>query len=927
MSEVLTGGETDNERLFNDIVRTLGLIVDSGDGETLSHAWRTAVLARGIADHSDVENPGLLFHAGLLHDIGMFGHAPHGESGRKHGPAVTTHAERGARIVAGTSLLRELAPAIGDHHERFDGTGLPAGKRGAQIPKEAAILHAADTIEQRLGAADPERRLAMVRQLIRGELVDAVAPEVALATARLFEGDTTLLEDLDDEETLRRRVAELSYAPPGLAEKTRSELLTEALWLFGRIVDAVHSEERGHSTRVAFHAFRIARSLHLANAWDAMWAGLLHDVGKVGLSGALLDRRRLVEAGEDRAAQHHARRTLTIVSAIRGLEHLALPAAAHDEHYGGGGPLSLVGDDIPLIGRVLAIANAYDTMTGLRVDAATHEKAIQSIRAGAGSRFDPTVVEPALAVLAEHGLRALEWPSGMAAMHQIYAAPEASASEIDFLYRSFLNSNEAVFFTNAIGIIIAVNRAFLTQYGYRFEDVAGRLPIEILVDRDSASLDIWENAMADSSARPWSGEITTIARDGREIFIHLTITPVIGEHGTPSGYIGNAVDISEHKRLEEELERKNQELVSKNRELQRLDRIRSNIMAITSHDLKAPISAIIAHAELLNEQLESSSHAEQHASLRRIAASAHRLISFVDDLLTLDRIDAGTLAVDLRPSRLDRVLAQTMDRLRPSADSKKVDFDLALAPCQPANARRVMADARRMEQVFSNLLSNAIRYSPSGSTVRVSYSQDSGTGTRIEIADSGPGIPRANLETVFERYYQVDEKKKIGTGLGLAIAKHIVEEHRGRISAHSRPGGGSRFIIELPPSSTHSDESESPTIPIIAPEPAQLASLSRVLGNHGVSALPISGDSELRCVLESDCPTIVFANVESVSPEQLALLRSYRAHGHSPILVSIGERDPDLDSLFSESLLPPVLDTEIAELVHSLGLADVWTSG
>ncbi len=909
MSELSTCEDPNlNESLLNDIVLTLGLILDSGDRGNLPHSWRTAVLACGIAAHSSCENPNLLFHAGLLHDIGVFGEAP--RSGvRSSRPAAMTHAEKGARIVAGNPLLRELEPAIRDHHERFDGHGLPLRKRGEEISSTAAILHAADLIEQRLDAVEPDQEVSMLNKLLSGDLVSAVAPNIVDATVTLFETDNTLLTDLRSTTSLRNRISRLSFVPAGLTTKRRSTVLNEVLWLFGRIVDAVSPVRTGHSTRVAFSAFRIAKSIEMPDSWSALWAGMLHDVGKVGPSTVLPDPLQ-----KDRA-----HKTLAIIAEIRGLSHLALPAAAHQERYDGGGPLGLAGDDIPVIGRILAISKTYDMKTGLRLDAASPEQALTTLRAGAGTLFDPQLVDPALAVLAKHGLRALKPRAPMVQPRQRrtsqsgVSAPEA---EVEFLYKSFLNSNEAAFFTNALGHIVAVNRAFLTLYDYRFEEVAGRLPFEILVDEDSLSFDLWDNAMADSSARPWSSEVTTIASDGREVFVHLTITPVLDKLGTPSGYICHAVDISLHKRLEEELEAKNSELTSKNLELERLDKIKSNLMAITSHDLKAPIGAIIDHTQQLGEQLDELSLSEQRNALSKISESANDLILFVNDILTLDRIDSGTLAVKLQPTRLDRVLAKIIDRLQPSARSK--DVEIRLASCRETKYREELADAGRMEQVFSNLLSNAVRYSPAGARVDVSFTQKRGFGTQIEIADEGPGIPAVDRVVVFERYYQVEGGAKVGTGLGLAIVKHIVDQHEGQIYVKSRAGSGSMFVIELPRTTLNTTAERF--IPFLAPKPEQLASLERALGRYGACALPVLGDVELRCCLESEQPALVVVNVESVSRDQLATLRRYQQERHSPALVGVGVVSSELADLFTDSLTPPVLDAEFAQLLETIGL-------
>jgi len=225
----------------------------------------------------------------------------------------------------------------------------------------------------------------------------------------------------------------------------------------------------------------------------------------------------------------------------------------------------------------------------------------------------------------------------------------------------------------------------------------------------------------------------------------------------------------------------------------RIDRIRTDFVANASHELKTPVASIQALAETLRDAAEHDPPAVARF-LERLEQEAVRLSRLVGDLLDLSRLEGGLgqhAAV-----RLDRVLAEEAERLRPRAES--AGLRLVVEAAEPAT---VSGSAGDLGLMVNNLLDNAIRYSPDGGEVRATLRHRDGQ-IELQVADTGLGIPARDLDRVFERFYRVDPARSRGTGgtgLGLAIVRHVAQSHGGDVEVRSVLGTGSTFIVRLPP--------------------------------------------------------------------------------------------------------------------------------
>ncbi|MCY1016117.1 ATP-binding protein [Pyxidicoccus sp. MSG2] len=231
-------------------------------------------------------------------------------------------------------------------------------------------------------------------------------------------------------------------------------------------------------------------------------------------------------------------------------------------------------------------------------------------------------------------------------------------------------------------------------------------------------------------------------------------------------------------------------------EAERATRSREETLAIVSHDLRSPLSSISLAAELLQRTL---GHDERDAQWRKqtdsILRSVGRMNRLVGDLLDVASIDSGSLSLEPRPHAAEELLREVRETFEPQALEKGVALQTAIASHLPP----VPCDRERVLQVLGNLVSNAVRFTPHGGTVRVRAELEQGTGSvRFSVSDTGPGIPLEAQPHIFDRYWHAAQKRREGHGLGLSIAKGIVEGHGGRIQLESPPGAGSTFSFSIP---------------------------------------------------------------------------------------------------------------------------------
>jgi two-component system phosphate regulon sensor histidine kinase PhoR len=226
--------------------------------------------------------------------------------------------------------------------------------------------------------------------------------------------------------------------------------------------------------------------------------------------------------------------------------------------------------------------------------------------------------------------------------------------------------------------------------------------------------------------------------------------------------------------------------------LKKVENIKKDFVANVSHELRTPLTAIKGYIETLEEEVPS----EQLRYVETIKKNTERIIHIVDDLLTLMSLEDASSKLIVGEVDLNELINQIIPTFKHKLEEKNLKIEVICEPDFP----KIYADAFRLEQVFINLVDNAIKYSEKG-TIRIELSRKDEDTVKIIVSDEGIGIPLEHQDRIFERFYTVDKshsRRQGGTGLGLSIVKHIILLHDGNIQVSSEPGKGTKFIIHLP---------------------------------------------------------------------------------------------------------------------------------
>ena len=228
-----------------------------------------------------------------------------------------------------------------------------------------------------------------------------------------------------------------------------------------------------------------------------------------------------------------------------------------------------------------------------------------------------------------------------------------------------------------------------------------------------------------------------------------------------------------------------------------LDRLKSEFVAVVSHEIRTPLTSVKGAVELLADE-HYFRNSEQQVKLLTIAhANAERLLVLINDILDFSRLESSSLPMSLELQRVEPIVTQITQNLRTQLEERRIQLETVLSPELPD----VMIDGVRIAQVLTNLMSNAIKFSPPGGRIEVTAEPWNGV-VRVGVRDQGEGITPQDLPKLFRKFSQIDSsatRKAGGAGLGLVICKGIVEQHGGEIAVESTPGQGSTFYFTLPP--------------------------------------------------------------------------------------------------------------------------------
>jgi signal transduction histidine kinase len=253
--------------------------------------------------------------------------------------------------------------------------------------------------------------------------------------------------------------------------------------------------------------------------------------------------------------------------------------------------------------------------------------------------------------------------------------------------------------------------------------------------------------------------------------------------------------LEELSRLNNELVTMQRELARKNAELQRTDRLKNQFLGIVAHDLRTPLSVIVAYSDFLMYEDSPPLSERQRRFVTSIRTSSQFMVDLVNDLLDVSAIEAGSLAITREPCDLRQVVVDNVEMHRVLGEKKQLSIELSA----PEEMPQLDLDCHRIEQVLNNIIGNAIKFSPIGATIRVRLELVDDD-VVISVSDRGQGIPDDDIARIFDPFHRSRAKGTAGekgTGLGLAIARRIVAAHGGRIWVESSEGNGTTFFVSF----------------------------------------------------------------------------------------------------------------------------------
>jgi len=382
-----------------------------------------------------------------------------------------------------------------------------------------------------------------------------------------------------------------------------------------------------------------------------------------------------------------------------------------------------------------------------------------------------------------------------------HVAEEAVKSSEERFRELFENANDVIFLHDFGGKILAVNRAAEYITGYARAEVMGRNFDQLVAPE--ARHPMHDSIRAHLGGSPTQHyELPIVSKYGNRRFLEVS-TRILYRRGQPVAVQGIGRDITDRKQAQQRLEESAKELQQKNEELSTAlkmardaTQLKEQFLANTSHELRTPMNGIMGMATLL---LDTDLDYDQREYAMAVNQCANDLLTIINDILDVSQIESGRIALDVLVYDIAESLRNVMKLLRLRATAKNLSFTYEIGVGVPD---RLLGDSVRVRQVFTNLIANAIKFTPAGSVhVRLTCLAHEDR-LRCEVVDTGIGVPEMARERIFEAFVQADgttRRRFGGTGLGLTISRQLVELMGGKIGALSNdPGPGTTFWFELP---------------------------------------------------------------------------------------------------------------------------------
>ena len=407
----------------------------------------------------------------------------------------------------------------------------------------------------------------------------------------------------------------------------------------------------------------------------------------------------------------------------------------------------------------------------------------------------------------------------------------------------------AIFMVDTQGFVASWNSGAEHMLGYSAEEILGQPAACFFVSEESGDIVFAREMMEAQTAGRATSTGWRARKSGEHFYVEGVLSAVRDEESRLLGYAKLMKDVTDKRRIEAEREQLLQSERAARGEAERTSRMKDEFLATLGHELRTPLNAILGWSQVLRRVGNVS--AELDDGLKIIERNARAQAQIIEDLLDMSSIISGKVRLEMRKVDLASVVEASVNVVRPAAEAKGIGLELIVDP----SAVPVRGDPNRLQQVFWNLLTNAVKFTPKSGRVAVTVELAS-SHLRVSVEDNGEGIEPAFLPYIFERFRQADastSRRHGGLGLGLSIVKQLVELHGGSVSASSRGSGkGSTFDVQLPVMAIDEDHAtpDGPRREPARSKSEQLDSYVPPASLEGIRVLVVDDEPDARSLIE-----------------------------------------------------------------------------
>lgn len=470
---------------------------------------------------------------------------------------------------------------------------------------------------------------------------------------------------------------------------------------------------------------------------------------------------------------------------------------------------------------------------------------------------------------------------------------------------------------------ISVNNTFEDTFGVKSYQVIGKTSEEIFDEQLSQKFKK-EDLLVINAGESCTFKDVYSNKEDKLYWLETARTPIYDEVNNFIGLLGISRDITEQKSLQEELEEQRNSLEKlvevktkqlrdslkalekTNSELEVANTLKNKFLSSMSHELRTPLNAIIGFTELLQMQYYGDLNEQQIGYVEHILYGATHLLSLVNDLLDISKIDAGMLDITCQEFVIEGVISSVVNMLKAKLDEKRIKTEIQIGE----SVKIVSSDIKRVKQILLNLLSNAIKYEPDGGCLKITVKTLTSTLIEVSIQDHGVGIAEAEKENIFNEFYQVNkfrDQNLGGTGIGLALTKRLVALLNGTIGVDSEPNKGCRFYFTLPihPNIDNTEEKcptdqpilttdsfKQPKILVVDDNKINLSLLVEFLSEFKADCIVANNGKEAIELISAFMPDLIFMDIRMPEIDGIDAIKEIRKFDHTNKLPIIAMTAP-----------------------------------